>query len=161
MADSFPISIRGVNDLLKELHKVDLEMQKSSLSATVAVARKLKNEVRKNLNGPPRWNHRGPGVYGKSVKIAGMPRHVPRAGGLGKFAGDLRRGVGYKRPKVSASGEYKSGVGVGGAAIPQNHFKTRYEAEYPFFAPATAKVAASFEEIYVAAYTKALRKYSL
>lgn len=152
--------LHGANEVIGEFGKMTVRVDRATVTATRAVQRKLVSSIRSELNGPPRWNHRGRSrVYPTSVTLTGQPVHASRGGPPGKFTGDLRRGVGGKKSLASIGGHVTGGVGVGGGRIPQNNLKKgKLEATYPFFGPGVRKVEPELGAIYDAAWTKALAR---
>jgi hypothetical protein len=150
--------VKGVQECVAAFDAVEARTAAATTAGVKAVSRRMVVEVRANMDGAPRWRHRGPGVYGYSVNGDG-PNHAPRSGGVGKFTGRLRSGVGSKkRIKINGAGEFTGGVGVGGSRMPENNFKKRWETDYPFFAPGVAKVEEEVPAIYTAAWDAAINK---
>lgn len=140
-------------------HKLD-EIKRKERAATLVGMRKasqaIRRSVRKELSGPPRWGHRGRSrIYAESIELGF--RNNPRGGGLGKFTGLYRKGVGYKKRPVLEPGTetYVGGVGIGGSHIPTNNFKKRYESIYPGFAPGVHKADAEVERAFFEAWRAA------
>lgn len=153
--------LHGANEVIGELGKIGVRVDRATVTATRAVQRKLVSSIRSELNGPPRWNHRGRSrVYPTSVTLTGQPVHASRGGPPGKFTGDLRRGVGGKKSLASIGGHVTGGVGIGGSrALAQNNLKKgQLEAKFPFFGPAVRRVEPELAAVYDAAWTKALAR---
>ncbi len=150
--------VKGARECAAAISAMEADTAAATVVGLKKVSRRMVVEVRANMDGAPRWRHRGPGVYGYSVNGDG-PVHAPRAGGVGKFTGVLRTGVGSKRRvKITADGGYKGGVGIGGSRLPENNFKKRWESVYPFFAPGVHKVESEVPAIYTAAWDAAMAK---
>ncbi|RJQ68077.1 hypothetical protein D5S17_32765 [Pseudonocardiaceae bacterium YIM PH 21723] len=152
------VTVHGAEKLRADLTQMTRNADRATIAATKKVQNKVKAAVRKNLNGRPRWNHRGKSaIFAEQVNIPGAPRNSPRSGGPGKFTGDLRRGVGGRRRLVSLGGRVVGGVGVGGGGIPQNNLKKAdLEDKYPFFAPGYRSVQTELPAIYAAAWEAAV-----
>jgi hypothetical protein len=151
--------VHGVGAAVAESHRADALMSAAMRSALVSIQSRMKRSAKARASGAPRWNHRGKGVYGTSVTVSG-PVHSPRGGGPGVFTGQLRKGIGTKKPKLEGPATWVGGIGVGGRRIPANNLKKgRLEARFPFMAPAVASVSPKVDEITAAAVTKAVVKW--
>lgn len=161
MTDEITVVVRGAKGAIGNITKLEAAISASSKTATNAVSRKMRTQIRRNLNGKPRWNHRGAGQGLGSITVAG-PKHTPRSGGPGKLTGELREGVGIRKPKLRGAGQWVGGVGVGGKQDHRRNFLKRpLEARYPFFWPGVQKVAPQAEAIYAAAWAKAAKRRGL
>ncbi len=150
--------ISGVEDTVKEFNAIPGRANRAVAAAVRTVERKIVSKVKANLNGKPRWNHRGRSrVYAEPVNLGG-PEHSPRGGGPGVFTGKLRKGVGGSRP-VTLGNTTTAWVGVGGSRMQENNLKKgRLEAKYPFFEPGVRAAEGGLTGIYESALDAALKR---
>ena len=161
-SDEVRIVVRGAKQAQANIRRMDVAISAASRLATDTVSRRVRTRVRGKLNGKPRWNHRGAGQGLESITLPGVPRHKARGGGPGKLTGELREGVGIRKAKLNAAGQWVGGVGVGGYKKHRRNFLKRgLEAKYPFFWPAVEAVAPQMAAIYAAAWHKAAVKRGL
>lgn len=150
------MSMSGASELSATLLSAPAIARRGSIAGTKAAQKILINAVRKNLNGPPRWGHRGKSrIYSENVDI-GKQRGGAGGGMPGKFTGALRRGVGGKRAPIVVGPAVIGGVGVGGRT--NNLKKGNLENRFPYFAPAVNSSRDSVRMAYAAAWGAALAK---
>jgi hypothetical protein len=150
--------ISGAEDAIKEFNAIPDRANRAVATAIRKVERKIVTSVRANMNGKPRWNHRGRSrVYAEPVNLGG-PEHSPRGGGPGVFTGKLRKGVGGSRP-VTLGNTTSAWVGVGGARLNENNLKKgRLEQKYPYFEPGVRAAEGGLTGIYESALDAALKR---
>lgn len=150
--------ISGAEDAIKEFGAIPDRANRAVAAAIRKVERKIVTSVRANINGKPRWNHRGRSrVYAEPVNLGG-PEHSPRGGGPGVFTGKLRKGVGGSRP-VTLGNTTSAWVGVGGARLNENNLKKgRLEQKYPYFEPGVRAAEGGLTGIYESALDAALKR---
>lgn len=161
MPDEITVVVRGAKQAIGNLAKLDADINAASRTATMTVSKRMRTAIRRNLNGKPRWNHRGAGNGLGNITVSG-PKHQARSGGPGKLTGELREGVGVRKPKLNGAGQWVGGVGVGGYSSHRRNFLKRgLEAKYPFFWPGVQKVAPQADAIYATAWARAAKKRGL
>lgn len=151
------ISSKGLTELAKALRLAPMDARLATLLATKQAEALLVRRVRANLQGPPRWGHRGRSrVYPQSLTVSGARGGGGSGGHPGKFSGDMIRGVGGKKKPLVTGPNVFGGVGVG---KPINNLKKgNLERRFPFFAPAVNASEAEIIAIYTAAWLAALSK---
>lgn len=157
MANEFVrVAARGIHEAKTELRKMDVKADAAAVAGLKAIQSYGVKMVRSKLRGRPRWDIRGRSrIWSEPVNLGlyGASHNNPRAGAPGRFTGVLAKSVGQvKRPKRTALGTYKGGVGIGGMA--NNPRKGKLERDFPFFAPAMKQV----ETAALPMWEKAVRK---
>lgn len=159
MIEAFIKGGKAFNDAIDGTQR---RVDKATVAAIRSNQRLIKNAVRKNLTGPPRWNSRGSSeIYPTPVTVDG-PKHAPRSGPPGLFTGVLRNGVGgVRRPKVMPNGDIVGGVGISHGpkargVMKTNNFKLHLEATNPFFKPGVDSVQSQMGPTFDKAWSQAV-----
>lgn len=154
----FRIRWRGTAELRRALTQLGERADRATVEALRESQEMLEDEIRRGLQGPPRWGQRGRSARtGPAVRV-GDGGHRPRGGGPGVLTGAMLEGVGgVRRPKRHGAAGWQGGVGVGGGRI--NRLKKgRLEARFPYFRPAVARVTPRLQTTFERAWSRAVHR---
>lgn len=160
----FSAVVRGIKSAEAELIAMDKRVDLATKASIKKVQSLTRARIRSRLRGRARWNHRGQGKgeweFVPRVDInGGGSGHVTRAGGPGRFTGNLNSAVrASRRPRTEEPGVYSGVVFMGSKASPiANVYKHRLEGKYPYFAPGVKSAEPKMPIIWETAWAKATR----
>lgn len=151
------VVVRGARKVISELHLMDARVDAATVAALKKMQAEAKKNIRSQMRGRPRWDHRGASSRtGEAVDLNLSPHHQPRSGGPGRLTGMLSRHVGGKRHIDKRGAEWVGGVGAGGGVT--NLYRARVEARYPYVEPGVKATERKAKEIWPLAWERALRR---
>ncbi|MDH6108860.1 hypothetical protein P3T36_002991 [Kitasatospora sp. MAP12-15] len=152
-------SVTGIEGANSELEAMRKRVDKASQAAIRKVQSTTKASIKSGMRGRPRWDRRGRSkIYAMGVNLNLSPHVVSKQGGPGTFAGALFKSIrSSKKARNTGTGEFSGVVFSGGAGGPQNLYKKRVEAKFPYFAPGVNKAQPKFAKVWEDAWKKATK----
>lgn len=153
--------VRGTKEVRASLVRMDRQIDLATLKALKACQGLTKKAIKSGLRGRPRWDHRGRSSRtGDTVSLNLNPHHVSKSGGPGRLTGALSKAIrSDKRPRPLPGGGFNGVVMAGSRGGPQNLYKGRLEAAYPYFKPGVDKATPAMAAIWTAAWGRATSKW--